>query len=605
MKFFNGISHLLSMLGPFKRSALILFVIITISAVTAALGLGMVLPLLEIAINSGANSGIGTKFLAPLLDMFPKEFHLIFVCGLTLFLIVVKNLFFLLKTYYSNRFTANLRQYWSSGIMDNYLYSQFAALQKQKQGVFLNNMLHEPSYASKAIRDIVDFLAKGTISLFILMLLIVVSWKITLAVSAVACVFILLLWRVTRTHSVAVGKKKIRLNQQISGVAAESIRGIRQIKIFSMEKRALKEFSDKLINLVNTIVKFNVERKLPQVLGEVMIVALIVGIFLYYHFMAVSVKSIIPVVGLFVVCAQKLFSNFSQLLSQRMSILSFTPALNLAHTLISDRGKREDIQGKKTVAEPKSINVVTFRDVSFSYTADSLLFCSLNLEFKRSCITAIAGPSGSGKSTICDLIAGFFKPQEGKIYIEDNDMQTLDIDSWRRRIGYISQDAFLFDTTVRDNILMGKPNAAKDEMVRAAQLSGAHEFIKALPQKYDTVLGDSGVSLSVGERQRIAIARAFIRDPDVLILDEATSSLDVESEQHIHASIKSFFHSKVVVFITHRLSSLVIADYIYVIDDKGLIAEAGKYEELLKAKGIFWKLEQLSRTHPEEPLVVT
>lgn len=601
MKLFSDISFLWSTFGHFKKSAVILFFIIIASALTETLGLAMILPLLEIIMGAQSGSMVEAKYLAPVLDNFPKELHLFLVCSIYLVLLFIKSLFAVLHVYYSTRFITNLRRYWSCGIMESYMRSNFASLLRQKQGVLMNNMINEPSFASKALRDMTDFIAKSVITIFIVAFLFFVSWRISLAICFISAVMLFIVWRVTHNYSLAVGKKKIKLNQQISGVAAESIAGIRQVKTFSIENRVIKEFSDRLDRLVNLLVRFTVINMLPKVFGETIIFTLIIGALLFYQYvMGLSIVSIIPIMGLFMISAQKLFSSLTNLLSQRMSIISYMPSFKLVNELINDKAVLEDRSNGRAI-KPFG-GTIRFHNVSFSYTGEKALFDSLNLEISKGNITAVAGPSGSGKSTICDLLIRFYKPTDGEIVIDNINLQEFDIKAWRSLIGYVSQDSFLFNTTVGENILIGKPDASIKEIIWAAQLANAHEFIEALPEKYDTILGDSGVALSGGQRQRIAIARAIIRNPELLILDEATSALDLRSEQCIYDSLKELSKTRAVLLISHRLSSLRFASQIYVLEN-GTIVESGQYDKLIKEKGLFWELEQLSWKNTEQTRV--
>jgi ABC-type multidrug transport system fused ATPase/permease subunit len=552
----------------------------------------MVLPFLEIVINPQAPTS-GAKYLAPLLGPFPKNLHLLLICVIMLVLFIIHSLFAVLRSYYSIRILRDLQQYWSCGIMENYMYSEFASLLRQKQGVLLNNIINEPSFASKSLRDLIEFMAKIMISLFILMFLFMVNWRISLILCFIAAVMLLIVWRISYNYSFDAGKKKIKLNQQISGVAAESIAGIRQVKTFSMENRVLKEFSGKLDRLQNILVKFQMISTLPKVLGQLIISAIIIGTLLFYQYViALPLASIIPLLGLFMGGAQKLYGNLSLLFSERMSIISYIPSFKLVHELVNNKAIREATNGGKPIKSLKQ--GIRFRDVSFSYENGKPLFDRLNMDLLKGSITAIVGVSGSGKSSLCDLLIGFYRPDGGKILVDNENLQELNIHKWRGFIGYISQDSFLFNTSVRENILIGKSDASEEEIMRAAQLADAHEFIEGLPAKYNTIIGDSGVTLSGGQRQRIAIARAFVRNPELLILDEATSSLDSESEQRIHESIKKLSQTKAILIITHRLPSLRIADQIYVLEN-GKVVESGQYEELIEKKGMFWRLEQLSR----------
>ncbi len=576
----------MSFLGPFRVSAAILFVLTIISALAESLGLGMVLPLLEVAVQSDLDDTLGAKYLAPLLNIFPDNSHLLVVGGLTIFLIMFKNLLVVLRKYYSNQFIEGIRKYWASSIMKNYLYADFASLLKQRQGVWLNNMIYEPSWACKCLKDMIDFFAKSTVAFFIIAMLIMVNWRITLTVSCASLFIAFSFSRLSHKYSRTVGKKKVKLNQQISSIATESISGVRQVKIFSMENRVIKEFAGKLATFRHIIVKFRAIASLPEAITETSVVVVMMGVLLYYHYIkSVNLTSILPIVGLFVVCAQRLFSNVSTLFSQRMTIISHLASLNLVHDLANNSSFiAEDTGGSESIESLKE--KVELRDMSFTYSGRENLFNGLNMEFNKESITAIVGPSGSGKSTLCDLVLRFLKPSGGGIYVDRKNINTFNINSWRNLIGYIPQDIFLFNTTVKENILIGKPDVNDEEVFKAAKLAAANDFIEMLPQKYDTLIGDNGVSLSGGERQRIAIARALVRNPKILIFDEATSSLDEESEGLILKSIKTLAVGKTVIIISHRFSTLRIADFIYFLDN-GTVVESGTSEKLNRIKSNF------------------
>ena len=470
--------------------------------------------------------------------------------------------------------------------MKNYLYADFATLLKQRQGVWLNNMIYEPSWACKCLKDTIDFFAKSTVAFFIIAMLIMVNWRITITVSCASLFIALGFSRLSHKYSRTVGKKKVKLNQQISSIANESISGVRQVKIFSMENRVIKEFAGKLATFRHIIVKFRTIASLPQAITETSVVVVMMGVLLYYHYIkSVNITSILPIVGLFVVCAQRLFSNVSTLFTQRMSIISHLASLNLVHGLANNSSFiAEDTGGNESIESLR--DKVELRDISFTYSGREKLFNGLNMEFNKESITAIVGPSGSGKSTLCDLVLRFLKPSSGGIYVDGKNINTLNINSWRNFIGYIPQDIFLFNATVKENILIGKPDVNDEEVFKAAKLAAAHDFIEMLPQKYDTLIGDNGVSLSGGERQRIAIARALVRNPKILIFDEATSSLDEESERLILKSIKTLAVGKTVIIISHRFSTLRIADFIYFLDN-GIVVESGTSEKLDRIKSNF------------------
>ena len=245
----------------------------------------------------------------------------------------------------------------------------------------------------------------------------------------------------------------------------------------------------------------------------------------------------------------------------------------------------KDIEGAREMKGVKGD--VTFDNVGFHYADDSAeVLHHLNLQVRAGQSIALVGPSGSGKTTLCNLIPRFYDVTEGRILIDGQDIKSFTQQSLRQSIGMVQQEVYLFSGTVFDNIAYGKPGASLEEVRAAARLAGADEFISALPQGYDTYVGERGVRLSGGQKQRISIARVFLKDPPILILDEATSALDNESERLVQESLEKLAHGRTVFTIAHRLTTIKGADVIWVLTENG-VEEMGTHEELLKKGGLY------------------
>lgn len=234
---------------------------------------------------------------------------------------------------------------------------------------------------------------------------------------------------------------------------------------------------------------------------------------------------------------------------------------------------------------------IELQNVSFGY-GDREVLHDVSLSIPQNTTTAIVGPSGSGKSTICSLIARFYDVQKGAVFIGGHDVREFTCDSLLKNISMVFQNVYLFKDTVRNNISFGKPDASEEEIIAAAKAARCHDFIMALPDGYDTVIGEGGGSLSGGEKQRISIARAMLKDAPIIILDEATASVDPENEHEIQAAISALVHGKTIIIIAHRLSTIEQADQIVVVED-GKIVQRGKHKELLQQKGVYKRFVEI------------
>ena len=233
---------------------------------------------------------------------------------------------------------------------------------------------------------------------------------------------------------------------------------------------------------------------------------------------------------------------------------------------------------------------ITFEDVTLSYEGQiNSALKGINLQIPHGKTTALVGPSGSGKSSVLNLIPRFYDPDKGNVKIDNQDIKELTISSVRSSLALVSQEPVLFDMSIYDNILYGKPEASREEVINAAKAAAAHEFISELPKQYETIVGEKGYSLSGGQKQRISIARAFLKNAPILLLDEATSSLDTESEHLVQNAISVLMKDRTTLVIAHRLSTIINSDQIIVLDS-GSVAEIGTHEELLKKNGVYKKL---------------
>jgi ABC-type multidrug transport system fused ATPase/permease subunit len=253
------------------------------------------------------------------------------------------------------------------------------------------------------------------------------------------------------------------------------------------------------------------------------------------------------------------------------------------------RERPEDQDPRRTMSLPPITGQVVFEHVNFAYDAGKTVLHDVSFRAEPDTVTALVGSSGSGKSTIIGLITAFHTPESGAIFVDGVDLSTVRLDSFRTQLGVVLQETFLFDGTIRENIAFARPGATEGQIMEACRIARVDEFAESFEKKYDTIVGERGVKLSGGQRQRVSIARAILADPRILILDEATSSLDSESEALIQEGLKYLMQGRTTFVIAHRLSTIRRADQILVVET-GRILERGTHEELYRARGRYFDL---------------
>jgi ATP-binding cassette subfamily B protein len=242
---------------------------------------------------------------------------------------------------------------------------------------------------------------------------------------------------------------------------------------------------------------------------------------------------------------------------------------------------------------------IEFKDVHFAYPGRKPVIHGVDFTLERGKVIGVVGPTGAGKSTLVKLLLRYYDATNGQVTVDGHPLSDIVVDSWRQHIGYVSQEAFLFTGTVAENLLLGRPDATFDEMVEAASIAGAKEFIESLPESYETAVGERGMKLSGGQRQRISLARAVLRNPSVLVLDEATSAVDTRTEEVIQENLHKFREGRATLAVAHRLSTVLKSDEILVLVD-GLVLERGDHKSLLNAGGVYADLWAVQSGHAEE-----
>lgn len=382
-----------------------------------------------------------------------------------------------------------------------------------------------------------------------------------------------------------------RASGTFTSIAIEFISGIRTVQSFATQDFERKRFYGASTEIVSSFKKAIVAWALVKPLAEGLATTVLVGMIIlaYTVFVSNGSLAIASLLTFFFVLFRLVptLQDVNNVMAQLSTLQGSTDNIK---DLLKPDDKPYFPNGEKEFSGLKrSIDLV---GVDFGYDPSNLVLHDITLTIERGQTTALVGSSGAGKTTLADLIPRFYDPTQGQVLVDGVALQEFEINSLRRKMAVVSQDTFIFNTSVLNNIAYGSEGASEEAILEAAQLANALEFIQDMPDGFNTQLGDRGVRLSGGQRQRIAIARALLRDPEILILDEATSALDSVSERLIQESLEKLSVGRTVIAIAHRLSTIASADKVVVLE-QGRIVEQGNYQELLERRGKLWKYHQM------------
>ncbi len=438
-----------------------------------------------------------------------------------------------------------------------------------------------------ASETLAEFLKQSAILMFLLVAIFVIDAKLAImSLVLVPMVFYPSLWLGRRIRSLSR-----RSQSEMAGMANilfETFSGNRIVKIFTMERAEMDKFG----NAAGRVFRLNLRQRMTHALSsplmEILGIFVIVGILLYARNQIQIGQMSAGLFITFIIALIKLYDPI-----RRMTGInnSFQQAIGASVKLfeIMRSGSEPDPGSRELETLSRSI---AFRDVRFGYSSGELVLDGLSFELLCGEVLAVVGASGVGKTTLVNLIPRFYDATGGSVEIDGIDVRQFRLESLRRSTAMVTQDVILFNDTIRTNIACGNPEADEESIRQAARAALVDDFVSSLPDGYDTVIGERGLRLSGGERQRISIARAILKDAPILILDEATSSLDTESEALVQRALENLMSGRTAIVIAHRLSTVRRADRIVVLAD-GRVREEGNHEELLIRRGLYWKLYQL------------
>lgn len=563
------------------------------STLTEGLGLGLVLPLLN-------DSLIGSDLLRaiPLLEQLQDglaDWSLIDrvrLAAVGLVAIILLRSFLTVTTQLlSTRLQLNVERELEQQVVQQLHAVQLAFIHRHKLGELITLLTHHVWQSGRLVQSVLNGVSNIFTLIIYTALALLVSWPLTL----IAVGLLLFLFFIAKAgfsaRIKAAGEAETRARSRLRVRTVESITGLKLIHLFGREQWSLQRFQEELETVQRTSYDssqlVNLSRHLLTVLAVLLLSSLLVGsTFLFPGQLEGWLTRLVLLLGI----AFRLLTPLSALNWMNSQVINLAPILAGVLDFLRHDDKPYLHNGTQQ-APPLQIGIV-FDQVTFRYQADEEpVLHEVSFTIPKGKMTAVVGPSGAGKSSLVNLIARLYDSETGAIHIDGVDLRQLDLTSWRNQLAVVNQDIFIFNDTVRANLQFARQTATEAEIREAAQLAQAHDFIMELPQQYDTLLGDRGTRLSGGQQQRLAIARAILADPQLLIFDEATSALDSETEQTLQQAIEHYGRRRTLLVIAHRLSTIRHADKIVVLNG-GQVVEQGTHEQLLAHNGLYRRLVQ-------------
>ncbi|XHX75839.1 MAG: heterocyst formation ABC transporter subunit HepA [Stenomitos frigidus ULC029] len=461
---------------------------------------------------------------------------------------------------------------------------------KTHSGELLNTLTSEIGRLQSAF-GLLSFIVTRSLTLSVYVFLMFrLSWQLSMiSVALFSLLAVGLSQLIARIRAASAGVSVT--NGRFTSIAMEFINGIRTVQAFATQDFERRRFYQASADVLDASMKATRGFALVRPLAEGLATTVLVGMIILALTLFVT-NGIMQTASLltFLFLLFRLVPALHEINGSRAAMSSYWGSLNNIRELLTTDNKPYLKDGQHQF--PGLQSAIAFQSVDFGYDPQQPILTDINLTIKQGEMTALVGASGAGKTTLVDLLPRFYDATRGSILIDGVDIREFQINSLRQHFAIVSQDTFIFNTNVRDNIAYGSEGATDDEIIEVARLANALEFIQEMPEGFATRLGDRGVRLSGGQRQRIAIARAILRNPEILILDEATSALDSISERLIQASLEKLAQGRTVIVIAHRLSTIIRADKVVVME-QGRIVEEGAYQALLNQRGKLWNYHQM------------
>ncbi len=577
-------------LKPYKLPMAALFILALLIGILETATVAAIYPIVNLGLDIGSapvQDNVLLSIITRMAGMFPLKDTFISYCVLIIILAIAVFILKIINVHFQAHLSTNIVRETKERIFEKQMRADYQYFLDTKQGGLVYTTTTATGDVATLVNSMAKILSEIMVMLFLFVLIFSMNWKGAILVTLIGVGYYFVTQYVGTRVSYVTGKGRVETSTSEHVILNEVFNGIRQIKVFLTQSDWVKKFS-------RTVREYYAYTRRNMVWNAIPAYGLWLLLFASIAIMAVILRvqnptgfiPLLPLFGTFAFAVLRLLPPIANFGSLRMQMMSALPnaeltyaALNKQFSTIKD-GERE--------LKPFTRNI-QLDNVSFTHKGRPKTIRDISITLEKGKTTAIVGPSGGGKTTIVDLLLRLFDADKGEIRIDGVNLKEYKLSSWLTRIGFVSQDTFVFHNTIKNNITFGSDGYSEEDVIQASKSANAHDFILEFPQGYDTIVGERGMKLSGGQKQRIAIARAIIKKPDILILDEATSALDNISQTLVQEAINRISKERTVIVIAHRLSTIMDADKIIVVKN-GRVMEEGTHKELMQKKGAYWSL---------------